>query len=128
MPFVNLIVAQAAAGWLAPEALAPLLMRIAPELAPYAPYVVAIITATVIIIGGYLGAKIAGRLPIPTLTMIVTTIAAALIGTLISVTAIAPEAGKSEALYHLTTFFPVICAIGGYFLSAPRGEKVSAST
>jgi len=120
MPFANLIIAQAVAGWIAPNTLASLLLPFATGLEPWKDYVIAAMAAVVIVIGGLIGARISTALPHPTLASGATALMLALLAAFLAITFIAPQAAGSEAMTHLTTFAPVAASITGYLLASGK--------
>lgn len=119
MPFVNLIVAQATAAWLAAPNLVSLFLTYTPEgPGAYYFYVIAAVAAVIVCIGAWIGARISPSIPRPTVATLAVTVALALAAAWVSAVAIAPEVETSELMSHLYTFLPVAAAILGYFLTA----------
>lgn len=120
MPFVNLVVALAAAAWVAPFTLLDYVMAAAPDLAAYRQWVLVVLIAAVVLIGAYFGSTLSARLPRPGFISAGATFLFAAIGAIAAGLAFAPAAATSEVFNHLSTFAPVAAAIGGFFLAADR--------
>jgi uncharacterized membrane protein YfcA len=119
MPFVNLIVAQAAAAWLAAPNLVSFFMTYTPDgPGQYYFYVIAAVAAVIVCIGAWIGARISPTIPRPTALVLLTAVALALVAAWISAVFIAPSVETSELMSQLYTFLPVAAAILGYFLAA----------
>jgi hypothetical protein len=115
MPFVNLVVAQAAAAWIA----APNLVSMAIEQGPAFYYIVAAVGAVIVLIGAFIGSRITKTIAAPTLLSLVAAVSFAIIAASAASALIGPSA-QTEFAAHLFTFAPVAAAIAGYFYTAKR--------
>ncbi|MGE0023274.1 MAG: hypothetical protein AB7S70_06540 [Hyphomicrobium sp.] len=116
MPFVNLAVAQATAAWIA----APNLVGMVLEFGPAYYYTVAAVSGLIVIIGAYIGSRVAKSIAAPTLLTLVAAVSFAIIAAAAALIFLGPQVGISEFATHLFTFAPVAGAIAGYFFTAPR--------
>jgi uncharacterized membrane protein YfcA len=114
VPIVNLIVAQAAAAWIA----APNLVSLLYANGPAYNYVVAAAAGVIIVIGAFIGARITKAVPGPTLTSAFTAVAFAIIAAFAADKFLGPSALTSEFAFHATSFSPVAAAIAGYLLTS----------
>lgn len=118
MPFVNLAVAQAAAAWIA----APNLVGMVMDSGPLYIYAVAAVGAVIVLIGAYIGSRIAKTIPPPTVLSLIAAVSFAIIASALALVSLGPQVGISEVATHGFTFAPVAAAIFGYFLTAPRNS------
>jgi uncharacterized membrane protein YfcA len=116
MPIVNLIVAQAAAAWVAAPNLVSLLLTSGPAYN----YAVAAAAAVIVLIGAFIGARLSKAIPRPTAISAFTTVAFAIIAAHLADLFLAPRALANEFAFHGFTFSPVAAAIAGYFLTSDR--------
>lgn len=116
MPIINLIVAQAAAAWVA----APNLVAMLFQYGPAYNYIIAGASAVIVLIGAFVGSGLSKKIPRPTLISAFTTIAFAIIGTHLAMLLYAPHTLSSEFAIHAFTFTPVAAAIAGYFATSDR--------
>jgi hypothetical protein len=116
MPFVNLAVAQAAAAWIA----APNLVSFFVEYGPAYYYIVAAVSAVIVLIGAYIGSRITPTIAPPSVLSLVAAVSFSIIAAAAAIAFIAPSAGQSELVGHLFTFAPVAAAMAAYFFTAPR--------
>ncbi len=116
MPFVNLAVAQATAAWIA----APNLVGMIMDYGPTYYYVVAAVSAVIVLIGAHIGSRITKTIAAPTVLTLIAAVSFAIIAAAAALIFLAPYVGVSESATHLFTFAPVAAAILGYFYTAPR--------
>lgn len=116
MPIVNLIVAQAAAAWVAAPNIVSLLMTTGPVYN----YAVATAAAVIVLIGAFIGARLSQAIPRPTVISAFTAVAFAIIAAHLADIFLSPIALANEFAFHGFTFSPVVAAIAGYFLTSDR--------
>jgi uncharacterized membrane protein YfcA len=116
MPIVNLIVAQAAAAWVA----APNLVSLVYASGDAYNYVVAAAAAVIVLVGAFIGSRLSKVIPAPTAVSAFTAVAFAIIAAYAADLFIAPKAIASEVAFHAFTFSPVAAAIAGYFMTSDR--------
>lgn len=126
MPYINLVIAQGVAGWIAPWTLTDILMAAMPNLEPWRGIVIALLTGASSIIGGAIGAQISPSLPRPAFGQAIITLLAAVAGAVLASIFLAPDAEASELKTHLATFAPVAASIAAYALTA-RPTRTLAS-
>lgn len=116
MPFVNLVVAQAAAAWIA----APNLVSMVMSYGPLYYYAVAAVGAVIVLIGAFIGSRITKTIAPPTLLSLIAAVSFAIIASALALVSLGPQVGVTEFATHGFTFAPVAAAIAGYFFAAPR--------
>lgn len=116
MPFVNLAVAQATAAWVA----APNLVSMVMGYGPGYYYIVAAVSAVIVLIGAFIGSRITDTIARPTVLSLVAAVSFAIIAAAVALMLLGPQVGISEFATHGFTFAPVAAAIAGYFYIARR--------
>lgn len=114
MPFVNLAVAQAAAAWLAAPTLVSLFVGDGPATA----YIVAAVGAVIVLIGAYIGSRIAQAIAPPSMLSLIAAVSFAIIATAAALVLVTPD--NSELSSFVFALAPVAGALAGYFLTVLR--------
>jgi uncharacterized membrane protein YfcA len=118
MPYINLMVAQGVAAWIASPFLVGSVLEYGGEGAgSYFYYFVAAVGALIIWIGGQIGARVTNAIRRPTLLTLAVTLVLALAGAFFAAAAFAPRAEESRAMAELFVLTPVATALLGYFLA-----------
>ena len=118
MPYINLMVAQGVAAWIASPFLVGSVVEYGGEgVGPYFYYIVAAVGALIIWIGGQIGARVSSAIRRPTLLTLAVTLVLALAGAFFAAAVFAPHADESRAMAELFMLTPVATALLGYFLA-----------
>jgi hypothetical protein len=116
MPFVNLAVAQATAAWIA----APNLVGMVMDYGPAYWYVVAAVSAVIVLIGAFIGSRVTKTIAAPSVLSLIAAVSFAVIAAAAALIFLGPYVGQSEAATQAFTFAPVAAAIAAYFYTAKR--------
>jgi uncharacterized protein YacL len=115
MPFINLVVAQATAAWVA----APNLVSMVIGQGPVFNFIVAAVGAVIVLIVAFIGSRITKTIAAPTTLSLVAAVSFAIIAAAAVAVLIGPSA-QTEFEAHVFTFAPVAAAIAAYFYTAKR--------
>jgi hypothetical protein len=117
MPYVNLLVAQGMAAWVAaPDLVALVVSQNDAGLGPYYFYFIAALGALIVWIGGHIGSRVSKTIHRPTLLTLGFALVFALIGAYLAAVFFAPHVEEQRIMGELFMITPVAAALLGYML------------